>query len=891
MPTPAFGTAEQIDNQDLLAKENIQAHYAPNGDLWMVYEQGALIKYQIWNATAKIWGFPVDVLVGFSPPSKQGSTLVSAMDDAGNLMLIWGTAANQQHWQRITSAGVRSTPAAWPVSIIGTERQWVVGRSGSKFTAVMNSPTTTGIKLWDYDAVAGNWVNERLEADRSGVGGITNVQNVTGAWTDADDTFHIAWRELRGADSYILYQKEGGSAEEVSGPHTSTASASTPRIAPSRGADSDDVYLVFLLSLDPTGSRSRVHKRTSGSGWDAGADLDANGDGSLHPHCYADPQNNVHILYSHDATPEIYYRRVAGFGAVGPQSKVATTSGQSLQAWVAFDFVERATTFLQIVWLDNTTGSQMRAWWNTCTNCILLPNKQFGSCIETAKGGLAPDHYEVAIGQVQVWGGGPISHPTGPGVQLAQTGAAGEIILVASYPIVADGILDSWLFWRGSTSAVEIKIGELYLIIARVISANTVVKARVANSEVIPAGEGLYELSAGGIEVQKGDIIAIWMALISNSVKANRAPQGDQTSIIRFQDEALPDIDDILPGSGVTNSSVMVVGVRGALTEEAIIQTGYRSDGTNEDSDSYLDFTNTTDAFADGNVTDPGNLFDSSIATAASVATGLIGNVYYHASELAADPDEDDIPVERVEIDVASIPAGGTVKIYVSNDETTNDLAGAEGITDWVKIVTMDENWGIVSSDVLMVARRARWVRLEITGGSSLSTEVNAFEVQVIMDRITNGEFTPHPDSGLKDRYWFDVDSQPQAPQISGILEQAATPTSSQLEFTATTPEEFFDQFTTNTYMVVTSGGRNDVNRKVSIVAVFTKNFAARTITLVIPLDESFSPGALVSPMPKWFQLRAKDAGGLVIGRTFWTPTMGVAEDWIRNHSMYSGDT
>ncbi len=890
MPTPAFGTAEQIASQDLTAKLNIQAHYAANGDIWLVYEQGALIKYQIWVASTGIWGSSVDALSGFSVPSKNSGTLVSAMDDAGNIMLLWGTSANQQHWQRITNAEVRSTPAAWAVSVVGTERQWVVGRSGSKFTAVMNKPTTTGITLWDYDDVAGNWINERLEVDRSGVGGITNVQSVTGAWTDTDDTFHLAWREARGADSYIIYQKEGGSAEEVSGPHTSTASATVPKIAPSRGDDSDDVYLVFLLSLDPTGSRSRVHKRTSGSGWDAGADLDANGDGSSGPHCYADPHNNVHILYAHDATPEIYYRRVAGFGSVGPQNKVATTSGNSRAPWTPFDFVARATTFLQIIWEDDTTGSQVRAWWSLCTNCVLLPNKQFGSCIETAKGGLATDHYEVAIGQVLVWGGGPIAHPSGPGTNMVRTGAAGEIILDRSYPITANGVLTSWLFWRGTTSAVEIKVGELYLLICRDVGADVEVIGRAANSEVIPSGEGLYELSAGGIAVQKGDLVGIWMAPISNSVFAHQAPQGEQFSISRFANEALPDVGSDLPLTAATDRDVMVVGVRGAITEESIIQVGYRSDGTNDDTDSYLDFTLNTDAFADANVSTPANLFDSSIGTSSEVASGLVGNVYYHASELALDSDEDEIPVERVEIDMSNIRAGATVKIYTSNAETTNDLAGAEGVSDWVKILTIDEDWVITTSEVISVARRARWIRMEITGGSSLAQAINGFEIQAIMDRITDGKFLPNPDSGLKDRFWFDVDSAPTAPQITALLETTAPVGSTKVFLAATTPQEFFDQFLTSTYVMVVSGGRRDDNRKVSITAVFSKDADEKWLSLVIPLDESFSPGAKVLPLPKWFQLRAKDSGGALIGRTYWTPTMGVAEDWIRTHVMFTGD-
>lgn len=886
---PSFTGESEVANQATTGKQDAVAFELPDGTIRLLYGIGsATIKYQDYNPISGTWGAPLDVHIS-GVPSPRGDTLAADMDDDGNIMIVYGTSTGvgsgiYARLLRVDGSFSSAVNMQYVAGGVLTEKQYVVHAGGNTFTYIGDVGTIPGIKAADYNPATGNWANVRTVVDRSTAG--SPVLNNIKAFVDVNGLLHVAWRELNGATYSIGYQQETGAYELVDS-WASPANGANPCFVVDN-TDPDNVILVTTVSSDPTGSRVVVYKRTSG-GWDAGTDLDVNADtgqsNTIWP-LRVDRNNNVHLLYndaSDAVSQKVYYVRSIDFGVFGTAVQVSFGGGG--EAARQGSVLKRKNIItdeeIYVFWGDTRPGGGFTVWWNTCDNCIVTPPKQYGTCIEVSKGALTPDHYELVIGQTAVWGGGPLSHGD---TELVQTGAAGEIIVDAAYPMEATGKLESWYFWRGSTSVGDLEIGDLYLLVYR----NGLLVHRVPNSKVIPAGEGLHELSAGLIDVREKDLIGVWMASGSNSIKAN-TPTNTLQTLYRDPNKALPAVGAALP-AGPTDDEVTTLVVRGSVIEEDTILVGYATDGTNEDSDGYLDFTLTTDAFADGSVTNPGNLFDSSAATAASVAAGATGNVYYHAAELAAVAEDDQIPVERVELDYGAIPAGGKLRVYVSNAETANTLVAAQAIDDWVQIFELDENSRSSTSFVLHIAQRARWIRLEIVGGTGLATTVNACEVQVMMARIENGEFTPHPTAARKDRFYLDLESHRHAAQISGIIDIDLGPTSTFVQFTQATPDEFFDQFNSLDQAVIVQGGRGVENRGQK-VAVLSVDKAAKSINLTNFIGQSFTAGALLMPLPKWFQARAKDASGNTIGRTLWMPSIGTAEEWIRSHAIYTGDT
>ena len=292
-------------------------------------------------------------------------------------------------------------------------------------------------------------------------------------------------------------------------------------------------------------------------------------------------------------------------------------------------------------------------------------------------------------------------------------------------------------------------------------------------------------------------------------------------------------------------------------------------------------------AFTD-NVDDAVNLFDSNDASLASVAAGVVGNVYYHASELAPDSEDDVLPIERVTMKWV-VPAGGLIRVYASQAETENTLTGASGITDWALVATIDETWLNTRAQTIHMARRARWVRLEIQGGTSVKTDVGAFECQSMMNRIEDGDFPPNPTAGFKQRFWFDQDSHRQASQITGELESELVAGLTSVFFTDNTPDEFFDQFQVNDEVVLMKGTRGTADR-LAMSNVFSINKPEKKIEIIFPVDITFSAGARLMPAPKWFQIRAKDAADALIGLSNWIPTIGVEQPNIRSTTTYGSD-
>lgn len=891
---PAFTGESEVPNQTGLTKDNIIAFEMPNGNVRVVYEDGASIQYQEWDNVAETWGIPIDVdLTVSSHPSKFGGTMAADVDENGNIMIIWNTSTGVGSGTYSILLRADGTQVYHGVDIralsggVLTAKQDVVHVGSGTFSYVNTS--VLRVRALDYNPGTANWTNNRELAYRASATALANI-----AAAASSGVLHVCWRELVGTDSIIRYIIEGGSVEDATPLYLSASSDSVtaPKLAISR-TDADDVWLVARLTT-ATGNKPVAFRRSSG-GWgsqiDLGLDTDL-GSVSDQPFIWVDLENNAHVIY-HDSSaasgqPSIFYRRSLGFSASwSDKAQVSTPTGSDQSRDGVVLRKEFSGGNVYVFWGDTRTGGSYTIWWSTCATCIAGPLKRFGSVVEVNRGSLTGiNHLEVVIGQASVWGGGPVSRGD---QDLVQSGAAGMYVVDKNYPIEATGKLASWYFYRGATSAVNIGVGELYLLIWRTVGSNIELVARVPNAEIIPAGEGLHELSAGNVSVLEGDFLGFWMAPISNSIKASRDFTLASLCIVQTN-EALPAVGATVPGSPSTQDLVTTLSVRGVVIEEETILNGFAADGTGEDADGYLDFTLSTDAWADGSMNNPANLFDTNTGTYADAASGTTGNVYYNVGEIAGNP-ESNPPIERVEVDCTSIPADGFVRVYVSEDASVaNSLAGAQAIEDWVLVAEITENWDLASSIVLHVSKKGAWIRLELVGGSALATQVNSFEVQACLGAVTDGEFPLNPTSGLKDRLFFDGDSHRHASQLPGIVDSALGTTSMVIRLIDNTPDEFFDQFDPGDGAILTLGGRGVSNRSQK-VNVQLADSITKQVTITNFIGQAFAAGVYLMPLPKWFQVRAIDAGGSVVARTLWVPTIGTAQEWIRSHAIFTGDT
>lgn len=897
---PAFSGESQVANQGSTVKARPHAFERPDGTIVLVYERGStgtIVFYQIYDPTLGTWGSPVDVSTQASVPTNNPGVMAAAMDLDGNIMICWSTGAgvNQGIYaRRFKTDDTFDTPVKLSTSA-ATVPMGICGRNANVFN-IAQVVSGTDIRLYTYAPGSNTWDAGTIVVARGGgVGSMANIRLVHGV---ADDSVHAVWTEVI-SGTYARYAAYANSTSwatvEFPSIQHATYTSNTPKIAVSR-TSSADVWCIFQRDEGAGNSRVVINKRASGS-WGSESDLDANADaGQQQPDLTTDLDNNVHLVWSdsYATDQEIFYTRIIGFGSApesvrGTHTQVSNNSGQSRRAYVCRRMGGVAGTEMYVFWEDTTTGTFL-VYWNVCLNCIPSPAPIGGSCLVIQKDAALTtlDHYTIEAATMRVWGGGPVvsgADGATPLPTVATTPGRGTLYLDKSNRIVADGLIAAWGF-RQEQAVVADPIGTVYLVIAYQSGSNIKIRGVIPTDRAID-GAGLYEFAGGDFAVLRNDFIGLWI------VDSATVELGNQElitpplqSVYQWDDLVLPGAGDTLPAEDALLDVELSTWCRGALSGEVEVQLAYVADGTNENTEGNQEFLSGTNAFPDANVTDPANLFDDLASTYASVAATLTGNVYYNLDG-AVGP----LCVHRVEALFSAIPAGGSLVVYTSEDESVaKTLVGAQAITDWEEIATIDATWIMATPNTtgphIPIARRAKWVRLEIIGGSAVATEVRMFEIQVMILPVLDGKCPPHPTSTLHERIWVDADGHRLAPQRSAGLAVATVATDKVLSLDALGDSQFFAQIQANDVIWVVDGtlDRNAADRARSGI-VDTKNPVAKTITLKNPIGQVFPIGAAVSPPALLLRAKAKDASEAQIARTPWVPFIATADRWTRTRA------
>lgn len=520
-----------------------------------------------------------------------------------------------------------------------------------------------------------------------------------------------------------------------------------------------------------------------------------------------------------------------------------------------------------------------------------------GVAIELKK--VSADSLTVERGRATLFGGGPLVQGD---TYIENVSGAGVVTTDLSYKINEDGTLKAWSFWQDDDANLPHVVGDIRLVILRRSGSDfTVVGTAEMDRDII--SKGAWEFSCE-IEVQRNDLVALWIA-DSTGFKLGAQTDldgGSGLNLYTWASVANPQTNDNLgPPSGTASAKISTLSVRGAIDDATIedVENVWEASDDNDDAFSYRQFVSGTDAFpedvgaATGNINNVANLFDNNTGTVANVATGVttLNNIYYF---LDIGGDTDLVPVERFVIHAPVPPAGGVIRVYGSQDiaqVSPMTLAKAQAVTDWQQIMEFGENVTAAEIQHAMyhIAKKYKWMRLEIVGGSAASTTIGALEFEIMDNAVADGVLSPHPDVALKNRYFFDSDSGQELTAVSAVITRTVLSTDT-VVYCEGAAQEFFDQIAINGYVYLRHNvprASNDVMKRVKVVS---KNPTTKTLTLDAQAGEGFQVGDFVDPEVWFFRFRAYDASGNLFAVSNWVGYHSTIPPWIRTHDTYTTD-
>lgn len=502
------------------------------------------------------------------------------------------------------------------------------------------------------------------------------------------------------------------------------------------------------------------------------------------------------------------------------------------------------------------------------------------------------DHYTVQRGVATLFGGCPIVEGDGT------RGGSEEIWADLNYKINEDGTLAAWTIFQAEASALPIQIGELLLVILRL---------NGTDYEVVGVSEMDRSINAAGaiefpceIEVQRNDIVGIWFSngtagLVSTQTDVDQ-PSASNLLLNFTGVSTVPAAGDNLgAATTVTGGYLLSLTVRGEIDDSTIedVTNGWADDGGDDDAYNYGQFIVGTSGlayFAEANVNNLANLFDNTDTSYADVGIGVstLNNIYYF---LGIGNDADLVPVERFILNGQAIPTDGVIRVYGSADVaqvTPMDLAKAQAVTDWVEILELTSAVDVeaVSDCMYHVAKKYKWLRLEIVGGSAAATYVGAFEVEIHNVEVTNGEFPPHADAALKNKFYFDPDSGAEMEAVSAMLTQTVKSTDA-MAYCENADAEFFAQLRINGYVYLRRNvprGSNNMMKRVTVIAA---DFATLKVTFSAQPGEDFQIGDFIDPEVWFLRVYAYDANDRLFGTSNWLGYHNTLPDWIRQHDTF----
>ena len=502
------------------------------------------------------------------------------------------------------------------------------------------------------------------------------------------------------------------------------------------------------------------------------------------------------------------------------------------------------------------------------------------------------DTLTVQRGRALMFGGGPVGIE-GDDTEQNSTGDP-NVYADLSYKINEAGTLKSWTIRQTDVAGLPYNIGSIKLVILR-LSGTDYIIVGVAEQDRNITGAGVWEFPCE-ITVERNDVVGFWLPDSSLSLSANTDlddPSGT-TLLLRFNNVPTVVATDNLGAPDVVSGGKLYhVAARGDIDQATIadVDTVWEADGTGDDVHSYFQFVQSTDAFEESSVNNPANLFNVTDTSAADVATGVStnNNVYYFLDHGA---DTDLVPVERFVINITSIPAGGAVKVYGSVDVaqvSPMDLTKAQAVTGWVLLQEFDNSMNSeeYTDAVYHVAQKFKWLRLEIVGATAASTDVGAFEAQVMNNQVSDGILSPHSDANLKNRYFFDTESFTQAVSKSAIITQTVLSIATEV-FVENADTEFLNQIIANGYVYLRRDvprGSNNVMKRVQVSSV---DIGLKKLILAAAPGEDFSVGDFVDPEAWFLRFFVKDSGGTLFAASNWVGTHSTYPPWVRSHDVFT---
>lgn len=501
-------------------------------------------------------------------------------------------------------------------------------------------------------------------------------------------------------------------------------------------------------------------------------------------------------------------------------------------------------------------------------------------------------YYKAKRGRSEIFAGGPLVEGS---TVWAPHATLDQIVTCPSYLIPADGTITSWCLYQGNstTSQLPFEVGEVMLVVLYLEGADYKIRGLAPMTRRITK-KGVWEFPISpGLSVERNDLVAFWIKAASNlDVVGQPSREGESLNPVRTFNSAAPAAGDNLGAGAVTlSASLFAVTVRGDIVDEQIfdVDSGWLTDGTEVDSYSYVAFVRGATAFDDAGWTTPENLFDEVDTTNATAPTGTTKNIYYY---LPTGPTI--IPAERFIVKAPLIPSGGSVAIYISeNDTVAQTLAGAQAIPsdEWMKVVEIFPATSTNLHDELEyhIARGARWIRLTVIGGTAATTSVGAFEVKAHPIRVASGgQFAPlATPSGLKDRYFFDGADHEAGDAISAVLTGDISGTGILLSV-ASAEAAFFTQLVLEGYLWLRKNLPLGSTNKMVRVKIAGWDATAKTITLESGPGEVFSAGDFVDPDPFFYRFTAHRADGSVFAASNWIGNHSTDMRWLRNHDVYT---
>lgn len=533
---------------------------------------------------------------------------------------------------------------------------------------------------------------------------------------------------------------------------------------------------------------------------------------------------------------------------------------------------------------DLAATKRARLYTNNDATAFSTVTQTYGTAIDITRPANT-SYYRVLVGETILCGGGPM---VAGDTYVEAISPPGTLFVDKNYPMTSTGQLTSFVFVQANSGATfPIDPGDIRLV---VMDRNEVVRS-VMDMDSSQTVAGMFRYS-GVANVNAGDYIGIWIAHGKNiRVSASSETEG-QTNMVQYDATSGMIEGLVLVGSGVNTSPSKVLNICAQSSPRGgtpVVQ-GFVSDGTNEDTYGYQNFTLNTNAFADGNVLTPANLFDASTATSATAAANTTGYVYYNLDAITGL-----VPVESVAIHCPSIATGTKVEIYGSRDTTrAKTLAGGQAVTDWRLMATVDLITFTATNWVISVGQKLKWIRLKLVGGTALPVVISAFEVKALTKVISDGKFTVNPTIGwTRDRIFFDAASNRLCPQITGTTQSSVGPLDNNIPMnTSKTNSEFYDQLSPSDvvwfYRRVRDSGVMYYPNILSVSGGVSSGFLGfpggigGTVTAGV--------GEFISAAPPMvsYMVTAYDAAGNVLDTSAWIPVTGAINTALRTHTVYS---